>query len=483
VTVTGLELVRARLDQRDCRPGSGDRFEARCPVHDDRRASLSVALGKDGRVLLHCHAGCEPAAIVAELGLEWSDLYPEGSASNGHKEIVAEYDYTDEAGALLYQVVRFAPKGFRQRRPDGKGGWIWKLDKTRRVIYRLPAVIEAVQNRTTIYVVEGERDVLAIERAGGVATTNPGGAGKWREAFSKTLAGGEVVVVADRDEPGVKHAREVAASLTRHECTVRIVRAGEGLGKDATTHLAAGGTLVDFVEMPQEDNPGPTRDPSSLSDLLVEDILKANPDLTEEDVEGVSSMKDLLNLIGKKNTPTEIVELIEEAGVVLFHDRAQVTFASFDVDVSHRDVAGAFAGLQVVRAQGLLRGAKVRAHRSGADRRARATRGESDVRGRSAGGTPADRGRQQRDLLRPRRPAMARDRDHPRRVAGPRRAPGALSPHGWDGCVAGSGSRWELGSASRVREHLQRGQLGAVHRLAAGRGSTRSTGAGAHPSR
>ena len=50
--------------------------------------------------------------------------------------IVKTYGYCDENGTLLFQVVRFEPKGFRQRRPDGYGGWIWKLQDTRRVPYR-----------------------------------------------------------------------------------------------------------------------------------------------------------------------------------------------------------------------------------------------------------------------------------------------------------------------------------------------------------
>ena len=40
--------------------------------------------------------------------------------------IEATYDYRDEAGRLTYQVVRYPPKDFRQRRPDGSGGWVWE---------------------------------------------------------------------------------------------------------------------------------------------------------------------------------------------------------------------------------------------------------------------------------------------------------------------------------------------------------------------
>jgi len=69
------ELVRVRLEQRDCNPrGTDQKFDARCPAHEDRVASLSVGLGADGRVLLHCHAGCEAQAVLRELQLAWSDV-------------------------------------------------------------------------------------------------------------------------------------------------------------------------------------------------------------------------------------------------------------------------------------------------------------------------------------------------------------------------------------------------------------------------
>jgi hypothetical protein len=89
---------------------------------------------------------------------------------------VAEYNYTDENDKLLFQVVRFEPKGFRQRRPDGNGGWEWSLNGTRRVLHRLPEVRKV----KSVLVVEGEKDCETAHKLGFVATCNAGGAGKWR---------------------------------------------------------------------------------------------------------------------------------------------------------------------------------------------------------------------------------------------------------------------------------------------------------------
>jgi len=86
---------------------------------------------------------------------------------------VKTYGYCDENGTLLFQVVRFEPKGFRQRRPDGRGGWIWNLKDTRRVPYLLPHLVKAVAAGETIYVPEGEKDVDNLRAIGFAATTNP----------------------------------------------------------------------------------------------------------------------------------------------------------------------------------------------------------------------------------------------------------------------------------------------------------------------
>src|SRR6476620_10954754 len=101
----------------DARP-HGDGYESRCPAHDDKRASLSLSPAENGGVVLHCHAGCSAKSVVSAAGLTMADLMP---AKEERAKVVVEYDYVDEAGELLYQVVRFQPKDFRQRRPDGNG--------------------------------------------------------------------------------------------------------------------------------------------------------------------------------------------------------------------------------------------------------------------------------------------------------------------------------------------------------------------------
>jgi 5S rRNA maturation endonuclease (ribonuclease M5) len=247
------EIVLPRLEGVRA---SGGKFMARCPAHDDSRASLSVNAGTDQPVVLHCHAGCEPDDILAKLGLTWAELSNadddqrrrhEGAEWTPAGPATAVYDYRDEQGALLFQVLRTADKQFRQRVPDptAKSGWTWRLGDVRRVLYRLPELVAAVEEGREVWIVEGEKDVHALERAGVTATCNSGGAGKWRPEYAAFLIEASVTIVADRDGPGQAHARHVAQELTGIASSVRVVEAAEG--KDVADHLAAGLALEQVV--------------------------------------------------------------------------------------------------------------------------------------------------------------------------------------------------------------------------------------------
>jgi len=132
---------------------------------------------------------------------------PDGLQASGRGRIVATYDYVDESGELLFQVVRFEPKDFRQRRhgrpsddPDRiKDGWCWSVRGVRQVPYRLPELIEAIANGQPVWIVEGEKDVDNLYRLGVPATCNAGGAGKWRAELNEYFRGADVIIVQDND--------------------------------------------------------------------------------------------------------------------------------------------------------------------------------------------------------------------------------------------------------------------------------------------
>jgi hypothetical protein len=237
--VTNYEIICQRLYEVTGFRPEKEGGPWRCPAHDDHNPSLSLGHGRSSLVM-HCFADCSANAVMTRLGLPMSLLFEDhGQRANGRNEIVATYDYADEAGQLLFQVVRYLLKVFRQRRPDGRGDWAWSTKGVRKVLYRLPEVLAAVAAGDPVFVTEGEKDADALVRAGYVATCNPGGLGKWRPEHTRALEGAkQVVVVADRDPPGRRHARSVRDQVAGVAGEVMVVEAVEG--KDVSDHLAAG---------------------------------------------------------------------------------------------------------------------------------------------------------------------------------------------------------------------------------------------------
>jgi hypothetical protein len=225
------------------------KWEARCPAHEDRKPSLGVAVGDDGRVLLHCQAGCSVEAIVGAIGLTIADLFAGEQNHNGKPRIVATYDYLDEAGVLRYQAVRFTPKDFRQRRPDGVGGWLWNLKGVSRLLYRLPELLLAAIAEP-VFIVEGEKDVEALRRLGLTATCNPMGAGKWLKCYNEALRGRRVLLLPDNDEPGREHMETVLRNLEGIASSVTVLALPDLPPKgDVSDWIAAGGTKHGLLEL------------------------------------------------------------------------------------------------------------------------------------------------------------------------------------------------------------------------------------------
>ena len=219
-------------------------YKALCPAHEDRTPSLQVTEREDGSIGVHCHAGCPIESILEALGKGLPDLFP-GNRGQSYGEPLAVYPYTDEQGNVLFEACRFEGKRFRQRHTTEDGEVVYNLEGVRRVLFRLPHVIKAAEARETIYLCEGEKDVLSFVDRGYVATCNPMGAGKWRPEYNEYLQTANVVIVQDKDEPGRHHAIRVRDSLRDAKVLVTIVEAKEG--KDATDHFEAGYGVDEFV--------------------------------------------------------------------------------------------------------------------------------------------------------------------------------------------------------------------------------------------
>jgi hypothetical protein len=227
-----------------------------------------VGIGSDGKILVYCHAGCQHDEVISHLkhmGMWPSagridapkaitpavkiDLKPKVEKGSERSRIVATYDYTDEHGEVLFQAVRFEPKDFRQRALNSDGSWRWSISGVRRVLYRLPEVIDAVRQGKTIYVCEGEKDVEVARSLGLVATCNPmgadnGGGNKWLSEFASVLQGANVVIIPDQDESGTRHAERVIGTLRGIARSVQV--ACPTTGKDLADWVEAGATVQDI---------------------------------------------------------------------------------------------------------------------------------------------------------------------------------------------------------------------------------------------
>ena len=231
-----FEEILSRFDTTK-KTASG--WMARCPAHDDGHASLHISEGASG-TLLKCHAGCQFIDIIRAVNLQAADLFyksqrvanggmrpvssqqprsedspqapPQKAKAQTVNRIIAQYQYHNAEGEVVYEVVKYGPDKTFKQRSKVNGEWRWSMEGVEKVLYNLPAILSA-HPETTIWVVEGEKDVETLRKQGLVATCNVGGAGKWRPEYAEVLRGRTVVIIPDNDLPGQRHAGDVDRSL------------------------------------------------------------------------------------------------------------------------------------------------------------------------------------------------------------------------------------------------------------------------------
>jgi len=290
MTYSDNALVNNFLLHLDGVRSSGEQWVARCPCRvDDKSPTLSIAEGRDGRVLVRCHRGGSPCSLeqICEAAqVDVKDLHPprpEGNSTFVEGKLTNTYSYYGADGELVLQVLRFMQpdgrKEFRQRVPDeqSESGWRYSTQHlTERPLYRLPEILDAISKGRVIYICEGEKDVDAMWEAGFAATCNPMGAddgkgSKWKPNMTAVLAEQRVVVIADNDEPGKIHADYVATQLSRSGATVKVKRCPTP-HKDAYDMLQAGMTVTDLEEIKTYDPDPFWGAAQAISDLAETDL-------------------------------------------------------------------------------------------------------------------------------------------------------------------------------------------------------------------
>ena len=200
----------------------------------------SVTLDGD-KVLVHCHAGCSQSEVIEAL--KCRDLWVSEPSAKSRPVLV--YIYVSDSNKPLYRVIRYEPKTFKQQTADGYGGWIWKGPKNdAKVLYRLSELQEAPR----VFVVEGEKDVETLRSNGFVATTNIGGAKQpWLPQYSEALAGREVILIPDNDEPGRNRVVRIARALFGKVARLAILELDGA--KDITEWFEAGHSVAELSDL------------------------------------------------------------------------------------------------------------------------------------------------------------------------------------------------------------------------------------------
>lgn len=233
----------------------------------DSPDTVAIRRGNNG-VVVYCHKCEGNTDFLAAIGWTEADLFDEAlperdrpaddtwvpCQDRGHTR-VAQYLYKDERGVVVHGVTRCDRKCFAQWRPDDstKSGRRWSLNDregkrlVRLVPYRLPELLKAKAEDRVVWIAEGEKDVHALVDHGLVATCNAAGSGRWTPEHAAFLEGADVTIVADRDEPGKKHALAVVKSLQELARSIYVVQASTG--KDAYDHFAAGHNDTEFVQV------------------------------------------------------------------------------------------------------------------------------------------------------------------------------------------------------------------------------------------
>ena len=223
------------LDQLENVTQNGKQYSARCPAHDDRKNSLSVTQEKDGKILLHCHAGCKTEEILSALGLTMQDLYPAreearngGRGKGGHEKgrVTDEYIYTDPSGTPVLKKVRLPysdSKCFYWQHFTGSSGTTGRNGITPPLYNQ-----NAMEKDNMIFLVEGEKDVKTVKQFGWTAVSLPdGAASRWREEYGPLFRGKEVYILPDNDSAGEQYARMLAEKLFGYADHVRILDLSE----------------------------------------------------------------------------------------------------------------------------------------------------------------------------------------------------------------------------------------------------------------
>ena len=241
-------------------------INVRCPCHNDKKASLSISQGRNNRIILNCHAGCNYKNILSEVGLTEDDLFNDGRTTQKEQEkswrdkltdfvkkpIEAVYDYKDANGKYLYSKIRFVGKHIRYAVIDKKND-SFTMEKPKGVysLYNLPAAIKAIKKDYLVYITEGEKDVDTLKDLGFTAVT-AGSVSDWRSEFAHYFTGARVVILPDNDAPGLELKDKILKSLRAFAHSIKVVITSQAEHGDVTDYMNEGHSKEDLKKLIDE---------------------------------------------------------------------------------------------------------------------------------------------------------------------------------------------------------------------------------------
>jgi hypothetical protein len=254
----------------------GDEYRAKCPSHQgESDDSLAVREDDDGKVLLHCHTGCDFEEIVDALGLDMSDLFSKnGQASGAGKPVgpppkedrvagtlsvedlpgdSSEYMVFEKEDGTPYYIQRHKGAVYRVVGFDEDGDPILAagLGDIEPILFGLPILREAIATGKPVIHTEGCKDALTTQRQLGMAGVTSGSCTSWKSEFVQDYEGAEEVwIVPDNDDEGRAYAQQIAQDLAGVVPTIKIVDL-PGLPEkgDLTDWMDAGHTKEELLEL------------------------------------------------------------------------------------------------------------------------------------------------------------------------------------------------------------------------------------------
>lgn len=237
-------------------------YQCKCPAHEDKQASLTIS-GENGKILFHCHAGCNTETILSQVNLSFKDLHTEQTADwrswiekvkGGKVEDV--YNYLDEQGNYLYSKVRLkTSQGKRIVYGMIENNRIkLSVGNTTKVLYHLKNLKEARETGKILYLPEGEKDCHTLEKKG-LLTATYGGVGDWKPEFAPLFKDINLVILPDNDAAGKKVANQIVNDCMSYVKSLKYILTSNQEKGDITDYFNEGHSIENFLELVEKSEP------------------------------------------------------------------------------------------------------------------------------------------------------------------------------------------------------------------------------------